>query len=157
MYLNQIPGYGRAIARADRIEDHWRERAFLGLTETLRFGSGRSLEVLPLSLRAFLELSAVRSPFVVGGDIRPEHIAQVLWRLSSEYSRSDRSQRTIYLESIMAIPFLPAIRAINRFLDRMLIDRPPSKGGNDGSKADTSFAAALVHMLANAYGWDDDL
>jgi hypothetical protein len=158
----------------------------LDLTETLRFGSSstssstvsHSLEVRPLSLRMFLQLCAVRSPFLVGGAIRPEHVAQVLWRLSPQYDarnnlplplplnlkRADEeveeeeelSPRQRFIASIAALPFRPAVRAISRFLDRMLIDRPPSRGGGDGSKADTSFAAALIHTLASAYGWSDD-
>lgn len=156
MYLNEIPGYTKAIARADRLEDYWREFAFLGLTQTLRFGEKKCLEVHLLTLRMFIQLCAVRSPFLVGGAILPQHVAQILWRLSPEYDARDREKRAQFVGEIRTIAFLRAVRVIHRYIERMLIDRPASSSKNDGSKSDTSAAAALVHALASAYGWSDD-
>ena len=63
MYLTEIPGYDLACKRADRIEDYWRDFAFLGIDETLRIAGGYKIEVRPLTLRIFIQLCAVRSPF----------------------------------------------------------------------------------------------
>lgn len=160
MFLSEIPGYSRAIERADRLEDHWRDWAFLGINEQLRpAGAGKAVEVKLLTLRMFVQLCAARSPFLVGGRVGPEHVAQILWRLSPGYeSRQQKAEsRKDFVESIALLPFTATVRSISRFLDRMLIDKPPSRGGDgNGTKADTSFAAALVHELGRAYGWSAD-
>jgi len=160
VYLSQIPGYSRACKRADRLEDYWRDFAFLGIDEKLFFGCRRSLEVRQLTLRMFIELCAVRSPFIVGGPIRPEHVAQVLWRISRDYElRSSKPRgeiRKAFVASIADISYKGSVRAINRYMDRMLIDKPPHSSRGNDAKADTSFAAAMIHGLAKSYGWSPD-
>jgi hypothetical protein len=175
------------IARADRLEDYWRDYAFLGLTETLRIaganrpqGGGYKIELRQLTLRMFIQLCAVRSPFLVGGRVGPEHVAQILWRLSPEYGRQNEtakvgngetadapilpfsdspvhsSPRQRFVASIADLPFTATTRAITRFLDRMLIDKPPSSTKANGSRPDTSFAASVIHQLGKEYGWNDE-
>jgi hypothetical protein len=141
------------IARADRLEDYWRDYAFLGLTEGLRIAGGRKIEVLQLTLRMFIQLCAVHSPFLVGGRVGPEHVAQILWRLSPQYGQIPRQE---FVASIADLPFKSATRAINRYLNRMLIDKPPSSSKSNGSRPDTSFAASVIHLLGAAYGWSDE-
>jgi hypothetical protein len=141
------------IARADRLEDYWRDYAFLGLTEELRIAGGRKIEVRQLTLRMFIQLCAVRSPFLVGGRVGPEHVAQILWRLSPQYGQIPRHE---FVASIADIPFNSATRAITRFLDRMLIDKPPSAAKSNGSRPDTSFAASVIHQIGKEYGWSDE-
>lgn len=155
MRTSEIPGYVRAVQRADRIEDYWRDFAFLGLNEKLRLVGGRTVEVKLLTLRMFVQLWAVRSPFLVGGPIRPEHVGQFLWRLSPEYC-TDGEARRRYITKIAGLPFMSCVRAINRFVDRMLIDSPPTEDKPSNTKHDVSFAASMIHMLGNAYGWLPD-
>lgn len=161
MKTSEIPGYIRAQSRADRIEDYWRDFAFLGLPEEIRFPNGQTVTVNLLTLRMYIQLSAVRCPFIVGGRVRPEHVAQILWRLSPLYDKRDAKHktRTKFVKSIAKLPFIASIRAINRFLDRMFTDKPPTPvASNNGStkKLDSSFAARMIHNLAGAYGWSDD-
>jgi len=145
------------FSRAERLEDYWRDFAFLGLTEELRFGSKRKIEVRQLTLRMFIQLCAVRSPFLVGGNVGPEHVAQILWRLSPDYDRrASTDARKEFVASISDLPFRTSVRSITRFLDRMLIDRPPGSSKSNCQKPDTSFAASMVHQLAISYGWSDD-
>jgi hypothetical protein len=146
----------RAIERADRLEDYWRDYAFLDLGEELRVAGGHTVQVNLLTLRMFVQLCAVRSPFLVGGDIRAEHVAQILWRLHPTYDARDRDARRRFLESIAVLPFRPAVRAICRFLDRMLIDKPPTSCRDNAPKGDVSFAGSLIHLLASSYGWSAD-
>jgi hypothetical protein len=146
----------RAIERADRIEDYWRDFAFLGLDEELRIAGGHKIQVRMLTLRMFVQLCAVRSPFLVGGDIKPEHIVQILWRLNPSYDPRNRKARVQFIESIAMIPFQSSVRAICRFLDRMLIDKPATSCKDNGSKSDVSFAGSLIHLLASSYGWSAD-
>jgi hypothetical protein len=149
----------RWLARADRLEDYWRDFAFLGLTEELNIG-GHKIEVQLLTLRMFIQLEAVRSPFLVGGKgIGPEDIAILLWRLSPIYEtrKQNKNARKKFMRSIAKLPFQLALRACDRYLDRMLIDHPPAMGKKTGRKIDTSFAATVIHQIASAYGWSDEL
>jgi hypothetical protein len=142
------------IARAERLEDYWRDYAFLGLTEELRIaGQKHPVRVRQLTLRMFIQLCAVRSPFLVGGRVGPEHVAQILWRLSPEYGKSARQE---FVATVADLPFTATTRAITRYLDRMLIDKPPQSGKSNGSRPDTSFAASMIHQLAKEYGWSDE-
>ena len=168
MYLSEIPGYTRAIERVERLEDARRDYAFLDLDYELNIAgsvprrenspaTGYKLSVRPLTLRMFTQLCAVRSPFFVGGRIQPEDVAAILWRLSAQYSASDRKARAAFVSSIATLPFHATTRAINRYLDLMMFDRPPSSAANRKSAApDTSFAASIVHEMGAAYGWDDE-
>jgi len=158
MFLSQIPGYTRAGACGDRLQEYWRNFAFLGLTETLRVAGGYSVEVRQLTLRMFIQLCAVRSPFFIGGRVGPEHVAQVLWRISPEYDMrgSNPKAREEFVAKIAGMPFKSAIRAVDRYLERQLIDKPPVPVRRNDSKPDTNFAASVVHALSKAYGWNDE-
>ncbi len=156
MYVSQLPGYIQARNRADRIEDYWRDFAFLGIDETLRIAGGHKLEVRPLTLRMFIQLCAVRSPFLVGGKVKPEHVLQILWRISTDYGPTNTEARKIFVIAISSLPFLASIRSIDRYLDRQLRDRPPSPAVKTDNKMDTSYAAMVIHLLASQYGWGAD-
>ncbi len=156
MYVSEIPGYIQARDRADRIEDYWRDFAFLGIDETLRIAGGHKLEVRPLTLRMFIQLCAVRSPFLVGGKVKPAHVLQVLWRISTDYSQTNHETRKIFVIAISGLPFIATIRAIDRYLDRQLRDRPPTNAVKSSKKMDTSYAAMVIHILASEYGWGAD-
>jgi hypothetical protein len=106
----------------------------------------------------FVQLCAHHSPFLVGGRVGPEHVAQILWRLSAEYDTrtTNPDARKQYIETIADLPFHSSVRAITRFIDRMLTDKPPAPAGPSDSKPDTSFAASIIHALAKTYGWTDD-
>jgi hypothetical protein len=161
MYLSQVPGYNRICARADRLEDAWRDRAFIDANDKIC-----GVEVRLITLRMFIELNISRNPFLVGGTVGREHVAAFFWRLSPQYLRpseypdtaaGEPTPRERFVEMLIAtVPFRRSVRAINRFLNRMLIDKPPSSGSATDAKADTSFAASAVHQLAAAYGWDED-
>src|SRR5437762_5593614 len=142
------------MARADRLEDHWRDFTFLGLTETLHIAGGFSIEVQQLTLRMFLQLCAVRSPFLVGGRVGPEHVMQILWRLSPNYSAMDLVGRSEFIASIGVLPYRSSRRAIDRFLDRMFIDKPPQSASprRKNIKNDTCFAASVIHAFVENYG-----
>ncbi len=159
MKLSQLPGYTRAGERGDRLQEYWRNFAFLGLTETLRIAGGHSIEVRQLTLRMFVQLCAVRSPFFVGGRIGPEHVAQVLWRISPEYDTrgSNPNARKDFVATIAGLPFKSSVRAVDRYIDRQLMDKPPVPVQRNDKKSDTSFAASMVHALSSNYGWSDEL
>jgi hypothetical protein len=170
--LKDIPGYVRArqaaARRGDRLQDYWRDYSFLGLDEEIRVANGegdpvpsralRTVKVRQLTLQMFIELCAVRSPFLCGGRIQPEHVQQILWRVSPQYDLrvTDPEAGVRFRAATAQLPYRPSIRAVVRYLDRMLIDKPPSRD-NGGGRSDTSFAASVVHALANCYGWTDQV
>jgi hypothetical protein len=115
--------------------------------------------VLLLTARMFLQLTYPGgSPFLLGGDRSPEHVAQILWRLSPLYQvppvvGRDRA-RIQFVKRIAPLPFLECCAAIESFLDLMLFDAPPSSGQ---SRAPTvSFGTKLVDFFARNYGWSID-
>jgi hypothetical protein len=65
--------------------------------------------------------------------------------------------RREFIEQVRAIDFHKSVRAIRRFVARMLIDRPlGSKRTVSSDPADTSFAADVIHIIATAYGWSEE-
>lgn len=223
MELNKVPGYRRALARGFRIEESYREYSYLGAPEFIC-----GVEVGPLTLQAYLQLCAARSPFLVGGRYPfIQDVAVFLFRLSPAYDaafaakaaaraeiatlrslphsrlraiarenglkvggafvprlfsaigrsrRGDRLRQLLeqhtegiarnafsrvrrqFIDGILQLPFSTAVRAITRFIDRMLLDKPlVSRGRNlSHDPSDTSFANDIVHMIAGAHGASRD-
>ena len=155
MLHKDIPGYLRAQSRGTRLAESWRELAFLSTIETLC-----GVQVRQLSLRMFAELCRARSPFLCGGSIGGEDVVLFLWRLSPGFDRLDADRRARFVESVHPLAyerdrFHRSVRSIKRFVNRMLVDKPPSSGGSN-SISDVSFVGAFVHEFASAYGWDED-
>lgn len=151
MLHSKIAGYNRAAARAARLEEGWREFPFLGGHERIC-----GLQINLLTLRMFLQLCHARSPYLVGGRPGPQHALQFVWRLSPNYAPTNNEARAQLAEFITANwNARKWHRAIIRFVDRMLLDKPPSSGSGS-SQSDVSFAVAVIHQIASAYGWDAD-
>jgi hypothetical protein len=81
MEHSAVPGYDRCRARGFRLEESFREFSYLGAPEFIC-----GVEVGPLTLQAYLQLCAARSPFLVGGR-HPfiQDVAVFLFRLSPAY------------------------------------------------------------------------
>lgn len=71
-----------------------------------------------------------------------------------------KRSRSKFIERVRGLPFRQTVRAINRFVDRMLFDRPASSGRRNApatsEPADTSVAADIIHLITGAYGWHRD-
>jgi hypothetical protein len=206
-----VPGYTRALERAYRLEESYREFTYLDAPEFIC-----GVEVRPLTLQMYLQLCAARSPFLVGGRYPfIQDVAVFLFRLSPAYDQAGAAKaeartkvstaarlsrreliriarenglishsrsfvirhsslvillqkhtesiaqnafsqvRREFIDRIITLPFRPAVRAINRFLFRMLLDRPPVGKNKNASidPSDTSAGGDMIHMLAAAYGW----
>jgi hypothetical protein len=225
MEFSAVPGYTRALQRGYRLEDSFREFSYLDAPEFIC-----GVEVGPLTLQAYLQLCAARSPFLVGGR-HPfiQDVAVFLFRLSPAFAQAHAAKeeartkvataatlpyrellriarendllprfsilhprsailaqtrsalirlleqnveaiaesaftraRRPFIELILFFDFEEgfrrAVRSIDRFLDRMLLDQPPwSKSKNPSlDPRDTCFATEVIHMLASAYGWSRD-
>lgn len=152
----------RARARARRIEDSLRETAFLPLTVQIN-----GVTVKQFTLRHFTILSKIRSPFLVGGPVMGEDIATFLWVVSPQYSAEPRifvpksrwrrwrmkarrqrypTVREVFMAELVLHPrWRLFCRAIDRYLDRAFMDRPPSVEG--GKFITASYAAAIIHRV----------
>jgi hypothetical protein len=151
MLLDEIPGLKRALTRARGIENSLRDAAFLPVLEEID-----GLPVRQLTLRHLLILSAIHSPFLEGGEEpTAEDVAAFLWVVSIDYNPKGHG-RAEFLGKIGAREKgLRFWRAINRYLDRALMDRPPIKQtGKVG--AGISMATSIIDELAGTYGWDDE-
>ncbi|MEN3369940.1 MAG: hypothetical protein V7609_2083 [Verrucomicrobiota bacterium] len=66
--------------------------------------------------------------------------------------------RRKFIERVRGLNFQKAVRGINRFVDRMLLDKPISSKRKNLSfdPADVSVAGDIIHLIAGAYGWKRD-
>lgn len=141
MQLDKIPEVQKAIAKAAAEADAWRDYAFTDLPERI----GR-LDVAQLTVRHLFLLFAVKSPFLCGGPRLPEDVTQFLWII-----RKTDADRSRFIARVARMDYPRTLRAIDRYLQRALLDAPGGKG--DGGPTIASFPAVIVHRLATAYGW----
>lgn len=140
----------RALARAKRVEDALREKAFLPLGEIIN-----GVEVLQFSLRHLTILFKIRSPFLYGGIPQIEDVGLFLWIVSQHYNPSDNENRAAFMAQLVFHPEWERFyRSIRRYLDRALMDTPPQ--ASEGKPISASYAAGIIHKIAAAYGWDID-
>lgn len=150
MDLDQIPGLAKAVARAEAQAEARRDFSFTTATVLLA-----GVECRQLTARHLLILFAARTPFLYGGFREPEHVAQFLWIVSPEFS-TDAKTRKAFIERAKKIKYLPAIKAIERYLEEALADFPKASAKKDTGSVLASFVGYLVHLIAKTYGWDDE-
>lgn len=147
MELHEYPGMKRALNRARQIEDYLRDIPFLTVDEEIA-----GLPARQLTARMALVLMSVRDPFMCGGPRRPEDVARFLWIVSPDYS-TDTAKRDKFLSDTLPVilpKFRRFYRAIDRYLDRALVDKPAP---SNGEPLPVSFAAWLVHEMGSSHGW----
>ena len=152
MLLEQIPGYKEALAAAQRKQDELRDLAFLAdIIEIVPGVASRQL-----TPRHLLLLNACGSPFIRGGDLLAEHVAQILWILAPAFAPGGTAARDAFIADLAHLPlpddFDPAA-AIDDYLDGVFIDRPARARAASGLPPITSFVAALIDEFAFEYGW----
>ncbi len=148
MLLDDIPGLTRAVARAKAIEENWRERAFLPVGEDIC-----GLEVRQLTLRHLRILFSIRSPFLVGRTPTLHDIERFLWIVSPQFNTRSLGKGD-FARSIAHLCYPRVCRAINRYLDRALLDRPASSSG--GTPIAVSIDAFMVDLIASTYHWPEE-
>lgn len=135
----------RALSRAKRIEDSLRERAFLPVTENIN-----GVTVKQLTLRHFIILLQLKSPFVSGGPRRIEDVGQFLWVVSPQYDADDPEGLERYVSELVFHPtFHLFYRAIDYYIFYAFMDRPPKVEG--GKLITASYAASMIHRVAKIY------
>lgn len=159
----------RARARAKRIEDIRRERAFLPIGEFIN-----GVEVLPFKLSHLTRLFHARSPFFFGGPVRAGDIGLFVWIVSPHYDHLNQKIRRdwrwlpwrvwmklrrrriprireAFVAQVLLHPRFPLFhKAINQYIDRAFMDRPPTMEA--GKTIETSYAASILHKMMQAYG-----
>jgi hypothetical protein len=157
MLLSDYPGYERGMARMQRVEDVLRAFAMTPLLERIN-----GISVRQLTPRMFDLLFLISSPFLVspakrrqfGLRARPEDVAQFLWIVSPGNPLDSSPPPKNFFANLR--PDEPAYfrqfyRAIDRYFDRAMLDRPA--GAIGGRVVSTSFTASVVNRIAGAYGW----
>lgn len=165
--------YRKAVER----ERFVRNATFTGVTESI----GR-FEVEPMTLRHYVALQIIRSPFLFGGIPTPEDASAALWLLSPDYDPNNWTLRKQFLKRfnrrfgpprqplihfgwamdrwskrcpIWLEKFSELIAGIRNFIDESLQDRPPTSEGASGPSY-YSEAASICHMFGSAYGWTNE-
>lgn len=157
MLLSEYPGYERGRARMRRVEDVLRAFAMTRLPERVngldvRQLTPRMLDLLVLTNSIFLVPKATRLAFKVAA--LAEEVAQFLWIVSLENPLDGSKPPAGFFASLRPDEpeyFQRFYRAIDRYMDRALLDRPAGAVG--GRIVSTSFSVAIVHRIAAAYGW----
>lgn len=151
VFLDDIPGYRESLEKAEQEESLLRDLAMLGLPVKLC-----GVECNQFTPRHYMMLVAAQSPFICGGDIEPEHVAQFLWVVSVCFDSDDADARDFFVALIgFEVEFNEATVAIEKYLADAFMDRPPSIKRARNSPS-VSFAASMVHYIAQQYGWSVD-
>jgi hypothetical protein len=138
--LEQIPGLEAAIAHETRV----RAVSFLAFPEVIC-----GIDVPPMTLRHYLLLAALGSPFINGGRVEPYDVAAFFicvtgknqgvakWRLLRQIAQLKANEALDGIESYLAESFQDA----------------PAETRNESQTSYFSFAAGLVDLFASQYGW----
>ncbi len=140
-------GLNKAVKRTQKIESYLREIAILPIPETIN-----GVEVEQFKLKHWILLRAIESPFLIGGRCDGIDIGRFMWVVSGAYNPKGEG-RDAYINGIVNLPNgTRFFRAIRRYIDRAMFDRPPQMVGSS-KVVTTSIGIALIHKIAFAYGW----
>ena len=168
--------YRQAVER----EKFVRDSAFLRVPEVIG-----PFEVNPMTLRHYMALTAIKSPFIVTAGPPPTERDTFifLWQVNSRYSTNDvKAKRRFYrrCQQVFIPPRLPVIHFpwlmapwrmayqkrkdalleimadIHVMVGESLQDMPPSSPANGSNKSYYSTAAGICHELCSKYGWTVD-
>lgn len=108
----------------------------------------------PLTVHRFALLSEGGSPFVCGGSIFPEHVAQFLWVLSPGFC-FDLAKRDAFVSRVASLDYEAARDDIARYCESVFFD---ANDCGDGASREpvASFIAVLVDTFGSEYGWLPD-
>jgi len=156
-----IPG----LAEARVAEETARAVAFLAHTETLL-----GVEVLPLTLRAYYELSCARNLAVAGMLASHASICTFLWRISPRFCRPgtlhwllSAGYRRKLRKHVRRLNPITATAEIREWIDHQFQDAPPQiegAGSGNANKPPKDYGffwlAGFIDFFAEAYGWSED-
>lgn len=161
MLLSEYPGYTRGLERYRRAEELLRGFAMTPLPERIN-----GIEVRQLTPRHLNLIFLARSPFLIsprrrrhfGVAVHAEDVALFLWIVSlANPLDGSRAPENFFANLRPDEPeyFRCFYRAIDRYYDRAMLDRPAGAAG--GRVVAAAISASIVHRIASAYGWPDEV
>jgi len=144
--LDTIPGYLDAVEREAAIRD----AAFLDMPESIL-----GLQVNPLTIRIFLALNGIASPFVRGEAATAADVARFLWAVSPLYSPTYHKARANFVAGLRKLKAEPLTKAIRAYMDEAFLDAPAANTEGESGAPFASWASALVDFLASQYSWSE--
>lgn len=147
--LTKVEDYGKVLGEAHREQQEAREFALLDITHRVA-----GVEINALTLPSYMELCATGNPLVCGGTVTMIDAIRFLWRLSPCFTR----QRSLFawwvrrgIINAVCKHRHTVICECHDFVDKMLLDAPPSGASSSGPVA--SFAASVISLLARHHSW----
>ncbi len=175
MDLLEIPGYAVAVLKERVIRD----AAFLGITESVG-----PFEIVPLTLRHWLILRMMHSPFLTKETPSPIDLLNFLWLLSPDFSPTNQKAKRQFARRCRRIFFPPRylalvntrfarawyevkrekrltaaaeiIDAARAYVEESLQDRPPAPKAFGFDADYYSDAAFFCALFGREYGWRMD-
>ena len=153
MDLHEIPGYDEALAE----EREMRARVCIGVPHDV---CGVALR--PMTLQDFVNLQALRSPFVSGGFIRRMDCMQLVCYMRADYVAPSNNwlgrwlgkrRNSAVLRRLRTMSTSEIIGQINNYMDTMFLDSPASSSGGVESAPIASSTASIIDQLGSSYGW----
>jgi hypothetical protein len=146
--LDSIPGLAAKVAKASRLEQERRENAYLS---DVRRICGHDVRLM--NARHWIMLDAAGVPFLAANVMGPIEVAIFLWVLSPAWKPGKCPERDEFLKRVAKVKLGPARKQIAEYVDETFMDGGGSRGSSSKAPPATSFAAALVDLVASEYGW----
>jgi hypothetical protein len=143
--FKNVPGY----AEASRKQSAIRDAVWLDTAPVIA-----GIQCDALTVRKFAMLSEGQSPFVCGGPIFPEHVAQFLWVMSQDFCL-DLAKRDEFVKRIAALDYEDARASIAEYCETVFFDANPDREESN-TEPKASFIASLTDRFASEYGWLPD-
>ena len=139
--------YNAAVGEALAREKNARDASWADVRPCI---GGR--EFLPLTIRHYLALDAVDSPFIRGGGMpTPEQLCQFLWVIAPEFS-TDSGAMLNFAKAIGGLPFEATVKECFELVEVTFMDSPQGDGSTSGPSF-VSWVASIVDALGSEYGW----
>lgn len=133
------------IRKAIEQAETWQAESWLNLTTEI---SG--VEVEHMTLKHFLLLDGVNSPFIKNKSFSPTDIGLFLWILSPNYSMCTKA-RQIFIEEIFDLNIGLAVEGITEYLTLTFQD---AESTDSKDKKYANFVAYMVDLFGREYGWN---
>jgi hypothetical protein len=133
------------IRKAIEQAETWQAESWLNLTTEI---SG--VEVEHMTLKHFLLLDGVSSPFIKNTSFSPTDIGLFLWILSPKYSMCPKA-RQVFIEEIFDLNIGLAVEGITEYLTLTFQD---AESTDSKDKKYANFVAYMVDLFGREYGWN---